>query len=166
MNQAFLENRQGKVPVAENLLSDDAPEVAVLRQRMTVCEEQPDPHSPRVWFIGYAMEFDPLALGERPPAYRAVFMRDSLGAPRFSTFDRMPTDPRISAWLNAGDEWLRRIFRPPLKGFPMQMQTPDRPEPAPAPTPSRPPSPGPEAPPLPPTPTPDRPAPTGPTPRS
>ncbi len=113
MKQAVRENRQGRVRVAEELLLDQAPEVAILRSRMEVCDQVHDLYTRAVWFVGYAPEFQPLELGERPPEYDAVFMRDSLGVPHLATFSRRPlsADPRITAFIAAGDEWLRRIFQ-------------------------------------------------------
>jgi hypothetical protein len=73
MKQAIRENRRGKVRVAEYLILDDVPEVALLRSRMEVCEHFPDYRTRYRWFIGYAPEFEPLVVGERPPEYEAIF---------------------------------------------------------------------------------------------
>jgi hypothetical protein len=82
MKQAVRENRRGKVRVAECVILDGCPEVALLRSRMEVCEERHDCYTRWVWFIGYAPEFEPLVVGERPPEYEAIFTltRDN-GAP-------------------------------------------------------------------------------------
>jgi hypothetical protein len=73
MKQAVRENRRGKVRVAEYLILDGCPEVALLRSRMEVCEEPHDHYTRSVWFIGYAPEFEPLVVGERPLEYEAIF---------------------------------------------------------------------------------------------
>ena len=73
MKQAIRENRHGKVNVAGYLFLDNAPEVALLRSRMEVCEVIYDLYTSSVWFIGYAAEFEPLVVGERPPEYEAIF---------------------------------------------------------------------------------------------
>ena len=73
MKQAVRENRRGKVRVAESLILDDFRGVALLRSRMEVCEEPHDFYTRFVWFIGYAPEFEPLVVGERPPEYEAIF---------------------------------------------------------------------------------------------
>jgi hypothetical protein len=77
MKQAIRENRQGKIGVADELL-DLHPAVAFLRSRMEVCQVVRDPVTRCHWFIGYAPEFKPLELGQRPPEYRAIFTQDEL----------------------------------------------------------------------------------------
>jgi hypothetical protein len=59
--------------MAEYVILDDCPEVALLLSRMDVCERERDPYTRWVWFIGYAPEFESLAVGERPPEYEAIF---------------------------------------------------------------------------------------------
>ena len=59
--------------MAEYLILNDVPDVALLRSRMEVCEERHDCYTRWVWFIGYAPEFEPLVVGERPPEYEAIF---------------------------------------------------------------------------------------------
>jgi hypothetical protein len=80
MKQAIRENRRGKVRVAECFILDDADEIALLRSRMGMCEERSDYYARSVWFIGYAPEFEPLVVGQRPPEYEAIFTRHSDGA--------------------------------------------------------------------------------------
>jgi hypothetical protein len=38
---------------------------------MEVCEVVHDDHTPAVWFIGYAPEFEPLVVGQRPLEYQS-----------------------------------------------------------------------------------------------
>ena len=62
MKQTVRENRQGKVRVAESLILDNFPGVALLRSRMEVCEREHDCYTRFIWFIGYAPEFEPLLI--------------------------------------------------------------------------------------------------------
>jgi hypothetical protein len=48
MKQAIRENRQGKVRVAEHLMLEGYPDVALLSSRMEVCEVIHDDHTPTV----------------------------------------------------------------------------------------------------------------------
>jgi hypothetical protein len=52
MKQAIRENRRGKVRVAEYVILDGCPEVALLLSRMEVCEERHDCYTRWVWFGG------------------------------------------------------------------------------------------------------------------
>jgi hypothetical protein len=88
MKQAVRENRQGKVRVAGELWIDEAPEVALLRERMDVREVTHDLYTRSVWFVGYAPEFDVLELGQRPPEYEAIFTCDDGGPPLGVLFRR------------------------------------------------------------------------------
>jgi hypothetical protein len=112
MKQAIRENRQGKVRVAEYLILNDTPDVALLRSRMEVCEEPHDGYTRSVWFIGYAPEFEPLMVGERPPEYEAIFtLTRHNGHPGVELMFRPASqDRRIQEFKEAGDEWLRRII--------------------------------------------------------
>jgi len=113
MNQAVRENRQGKVRVAGYMIQGDFPEVALLRSRMTVCEVIHDDHTRTVWFIGYAPEFEPLELGQRPPEYDAIFtwhVTDPERRLAGLAFRRAGQNRRIEEFKAAGDEWLRRIL--------------------------------------------------------
>jgi hypothetical protein len=62
-----------------------------------------------IWFSGYALEFDALELGERPPEYEAIFTRHNGGPGLEMMFRRIGEDGRIEEFKEASDEWLRRI---------------------------------------------------------
>jgi hypothetical protein len=81
MKQAVRENRRGKVRVADQMLLDRAPEVALLRSRMDVFEEPHDAYTRSVWFVGYAPEFDELELGEQAPEYDAILTYETIADP-------------------------------------------------------------------------------------
>jgi hypothetical protein len=72
MKQAIRENRRGKVRVADLMILYQAPEIALLRSRMEVCDEIPDIFARAIWFVGYAPEFKPLVVGELPPEYVTI----------------------------------------------------------------------------------------------
>jgi hypothetical protein len=118
MKQAIRENRRGKVRVAEYLILDGCPEVALLRSRMEVCEEPHDRYTRSVWFIGYAPEFGPLVVGERPPEYEAIFtLTRHNGHPGVELmFRRAGEDRRIEEFKQAGVEWLDRILWRTVEG--------------------------------------------------
>jgi hypothetical protein len=110
MKQAIRENRRGKVRVAESLIFDNFPGVALLRSRMEVCEEPHDGYTRSVWFIGYAPEFEPLVVGERPPEYEAIFTLTQGGHGVDLIFRPASQDRRIQEFKEDSDEWLRRII--------------------------------------------------------
>jgi hypothetical protein len=114
MKQAVRENRQGKVRVAECLIFDDSPAIALLRSRMEVCEVALalTLYTREIWFVGYAPEFDTIELGERPPEYEAIFMHPGGGPTMGMVFHRAVEDRRIEEFKEAGAEWLRRIIGP------------------------------------------------------
>jgi hypothetical protein len=64
MKQAVREIRQGKVRVAECLIFDDSPAIALLRSRMEVCEVALalTLYTREIWFVGHAPEFDTIDL--------------------------------------------------------------------------------------------------------
>jgi hypothetical protein len=88
VKQAVRENRRGKVRVAEELILDSGPEIAPLRSRMEICEETHDIYTRSIWFIGYAPEFEALVVGEQPPEYEAIFVRDGGGPAQLAEFRR------------------------------------------------------------------------------
>jgi hypothetical protein len=100
MKQAIRENRQGKVRVADYLLFDAAPEAALLCSRMEVFKVIHDERS--AWFVGYAPEFEPLVVGERPPEYEAIFMLPGGGPTMGMVFQRVGEDRRIEEFKEAG----------------------------------------------------------------
>jgi hypothetical protein len=101
MKQAIRENRRGKVRVPEYMISDDAPEIALLRSRMEVYDITHDLFTAAVCLIGYAPEFDSLELGAQPPEYEAIFTRHNGGSGRWMTFRRRAgEDRRIDEWLS------------------------------------------------------------------
>ena len=105
MKQTVRENRQGKVRVAESLILDNFPGVALLRSRMEVCEREHDCYTRFICFIGYAPEFEPLVVGERPPEYEAIFtLTRHNGSPGIElTFRRRAgEDRRIEEFKEAG----------------------------------------------------------------
>jgi hypothetical protein len=114
MKQAFRENRRGKIPVAEYLLVDNAPEVALLLSRMEVCEREQD-YSGWTWFIGYAPEFEPLMVGERPPEYEAIFTHHNGGPGVELTFRRAGEDRKIEQWRDLQVEVVGRLLADVLR---------------------------------------------------
>ena len=109
MKQAIRENRQGKVRVAEHLMLEGYPDVALLSSRMEVCEVIHDDHTPTVWLIGYPPEFEPLVVGQRPPEYQAIFTRHLVAGPPTLTFRPAGYARQLQEFKEASDEWLRRI---------------------------------------------------------
>jgi len=111
MKQAVRANRRGKVRVAEYVILDDCPEVALLLSRMEVCEREHDRYTRSIWFIGYGPEFETLVVGERPPEYKAIFtLTRHNGHPGVELMFRPAgRDRRIQKFKDASDEWLRRI---------------------------------------------------------
>jgi hypothetical protein len=92
------------------LILDDAPEVALLRSRMEVCDETPDIFTRCRWFVGYAPEFDAVELGQWPPEYEAIFTRHNGGPGVELTFSRRASEDRRIDIKARNDEFLSRIL--------------------------------------------------------
>ena len=78
-DQAYRDNRQGFVIIADDLAREH--EIELLKERIDIVKIEPDPIAGASRCYGYSIDFEPLILGASAPEYAVIFHKPDSTSP-------------------------------------------------------------------------------------